>query len=231
MFQSNSIYILMVTSGVLGGFGHCLGMCGPIVTSCSLIIKNKSMVPHLLYNLGRISTYAFLGGIVGMTGSLIGITGNTQVFQKVVMVLAGVLIMIMGMSLAGWFPFIVYTENHGNFFSSLSEKAKTIISGDVKVSSFFPAGILLGFIPCGLVYTALLAAARAGMDAENHFYGFLSGTVLMWLFGIGTMPSMLLLGKIANSISSKIRGHLYRLSAMIMIVMGLIFLLKAIKKF
>jgi sulfite exporter TauE/SafE len=228
MFQNDSIYALMFTSGLFGGFGHCIGMCGPIVTSCSLVIKDKSIVPHLFYNLGRISTYAALGGIIGMTGSFIGIAGHTLAIQKSVMIFAGVFIVIMGMGLAGWLPVIKYIEGRGKVLSSFLEKVRNIISGDIRASAFYPAGILLGFIPCGLLYTALLTTARAGMDADTHFSGFLTGTLLMGLFGIGTFPAMLLFGKAVNIMSSKLRTNLYRLSAIVMIVMGLIFIVRAV---
>ena len=228
MFKSNSIYLLMVTSGLLGGFGHCLGMCGPVVTSCSVVIKDKRLFPHFLYNLGRISTYAFLGGIVGMTGSFLGIAGHLYGIQKYIMIFAGTSIILMGSGLAGWLPVIKYIEGRGTLLSNILCKLKEITSGNIKNASFYSAGVLLGFIPCGLVYTALLAAASAGMEAGNHFIGFLNGFLLMSLFGIGTLPAMLLLGKIINMISIKMRAKLYRLSAIVMIMMGVIFIARAI---
>jgi sulfite exporter TauE/SafE len=227
MFTNNSIYFLMLTSGFLGGFGHCLGMCGPVVSSCSMAIKNKRLFPHILYNLGRISTYAFLGGIVGMTGSFLGVAGHLYGIQKYIMVFAGISIILMGIGLAGWLPVMKYIENQGTLLANILSKLKEITSGDINTASFYSAGVLLGFIPCGLVYTALLAAASAGMEAGNHFIGFLNGILLMSLFGIGTMPAMLLLGKTINTISIKMRARLYRLSAIVMIMMGVIFIARA----
>jgi len=218
----------MVTSGLLGGFGHCLGMCGPVVSSCSMAIKNNKLIPHILYHLGRISTYAFLGGIVGMTGSFLGIAGHLYGVQKYIMLFAGISIIVMGIGLAGWIPLMKYIENRGTLLAGILSKLKAMTSGNITNASFYSAGVLLGFIPCGLVYTALLTAASAGLESGNHFSGLLNGILLMSLFGIGTMPAMLLLGKIINIINIKMRATLYRLSAIVMIIMGIIFIVRAI---
>jgi sulfite exporter TauE/SafE len=227
MFKNSPIYILMLTSGFLGSFGHCLGMCGPVVSSCSVAIKNKRLFPHLLYNLGRVSTYSLLGGIVGMTGSALGTAGHFYGVQKYIMLFAGISIILLGAGLAGWLPIIKYIENRGTLLANLVSRLKKITSGNMNTASFYSAGVLMGFIPCGLVYTALLTAAGAGMGAGNHFAGFLNGTLIMFLFGIGTMPAMLLLGKIINTITIKMRATLYRLSAIVMIMMGIIFIIRA----
>ena len=218
----------MLTSGLLGGFGHCLGMCGPVVSSCSMAIKNKKLIPHILYHLGRISTYAFLGGIVGMTGSFLGVAGHLYGIQKYIMMFAGISIILMGIGLAGWIPIMKYIENQGTLLAGILNKFREITSGNLKNASFYSSGVLLGFIPCGLVYTALLSTASAGMESGSHFIGLLNGILLMSLFGIGTMPAMLLLGKIVSTINIKMRATLYRLSAIVMIMIGIIFIVRAI---
>ncbi len=223
---TESVYILMFTSGLLGGFGHCLGMCGPIVASYSVAIKSKTLIPHILYNLGRISTYALLGGIIGMSGSFISIIGNIQGIQRFIMTISGITIILMGFGLAGWLPLIKYFKKRDILSSHFLNKISKLSSGNITMTSFYPIGIFLGFIPCGLVYTALIATARIGMEAENYFFGFLDGILMMLLFGIGTMPSLLLFGKIINVIGVKIRVRLYRLSAIVMIIMGILFIVR-----
>jgi sulfite exporter TauE/SafE len=66
------------------------------------------------------------------------------------------------------------------------------------------------------------------MEAENHFLGFVEGILLMLLFGLGTMPSLFLFGRIINIIGVKMRARLYRLSAIVMIIMGIIFVVRSI---
>lgn len=226
MFTIKSVYILMFTSGLFGGFGHCLGMCGPIVASYSVALKGKTLVPHILYNLGRVSTYVLLGGMVGMTGSFIGIAGHIQGLQRFIMILSGIMIILMGLGLVGLVPKISFMKNRGLLLFSFIKRINHLSSENLTIGSFYPIGIFLGFIPCGLVYTALIAAARSGMEAENHFLGFFEGIVLMFLFGLGTMPASLLFGKVMSIIGEKMRVRLYRLSSLIMIVMGLIFVIR-----
>ena len=92
------------------------------------------------------------------------------------------------------------------------------------IGTYYPMGIVLGFLPCGLTYTALLAAARAAMGAENAFTGMLLGALMMMLFGIGTAPALILVGKVVNSISRRMRKWFYRVASVIMIATGVWFL-------
>lgn len=228
MYTSESIYMLIFTSGLLGGFGHCLGMCGPVVASYSVAVRSSSMAPHILYNLGRISTYSLMGGIAGMTGSFVGLTENIHGLHRGAMILAGIVVVLMGLGLAGWLPSIkVLKRGESPFSGFISSLIKNNLTG-MTAGAFYPMGLLMGFIPCGLVYTALIATARAGMEADFHFIGFLEGTAMMLLFGLGTAPSLLLFGKIVNTIGLKLRLRLYRLSAVVMIIMGLLFISRAL---
>ena len=77
MSSIEALYLTFLTTGFVVGFGHCIGMCGPIVVSFSLNLKTKGvMVPNLLYHVGRITTYAVLGGIMGATGAFTLITAG-----------------------------------------------------------------------------------------------------------------------------------------------------------
>ncbi len=219
------IPLLMFTIGFTGGFGHCIGMCGPIVTSYSLAITNRSIFPHILYNLGRLSTYALLGGILGFTGSFVGITGHFKEIQKAIMIIAGGLIVLMGLGMLGWFSPIKYLENKISLFPIIS-KTLNSFSREPKTALFYPMGILMGFLPCGIVYAALIAAARQGMEADSHTAGMLSGAVLMLAFGLGTVPPLLILGKVIHIIGIRMRARFYMVSAVIMMVMGVIFIVR-----
>ncbi|UCG79550.1 MAG: sulfite exporter TauE/SafE family protein [Nitrospirota bacterium] len=220
------MYIMMFLTGLSGGIGHCIGMCGPIVAAYSLSTSNKNMTPHLLYNLGRVTTYSLMGGIVGLSGSFLTITGRFETIQKAVMLTAALLIILMGMALAGWIP--VTARVRKRFASSgLMNKAAGMFSSGLTVGAYFPMGIVLGFLPCGLVYTALLLSARAGMEATSAATGLLGGASMMLLFGVGTSPALLMFGKIVSAIGSKMRERLYKLSALLMIAMGIMFLIRS----
>ena len=159
MSSTEAIYLILFTSGFTIGFGHCIGMCGPIVVSLSLSLKGRGViVPHLLYNGGRITTYGLLGGVMGATGAFTLITANIASLQKGVMILAGIFIIAMGLAMAGLIPvgsiFGDYCNPQGILgrgFRKLSQTKST--------ATYFPLGMLLGLLPCGPVYTALLVAA------------------------------------------------------------------------
>ncbi len=234
MLPTDSLYLLMFTSGILGGFGHCVGMCGPVVATYSLGL-GRGIAPHLLYNLGRILTYGILGGIVGMTGSFVGVVGPIERFQKIALGIVGIAMVIMALSIGGWMP-LVRSRGRSEEAGGRNAPISRFISGVVKfisgtrtVGSYFPMGLILGFIPCGLLYTALIAAAGEGVGARNHVEGFLRGMALLLLFGVGTSPALLLLGRIVSMKAALIRGRLYKASAAVMIVMGILFVYRAVR--
>ena len=230
MFTTKSIYFLIFISGFLGGFGHCIGMCGPIVASYCVAIKNQGLLSHFLFNYGRVTTYTILGGIMGVTGSFITTVEYIQELQKGIMIFAGIVIILMGLGLAGWLPVGNVTRYRDDTLSAPASffihKMRSVFSGKLPTGAFYPMGMAVGLIPCGLVYTALITTARAGMDAENYIIGGLKGMLLMFLFGLGTLPALLMFGKLVNVISIKMRARLYKLAALVMIAMGILFLMR-----
>jgi len=229
MSSTETIYLVLFSTGFAVGFGHCIGMCGPIVASLSLSLKGRGVIiPHLLYNTGRITTYGLLGGAMGATGSFTSVTAGIASLQKGVMIFAGILIVLMGLAMAGWIPlgsiFGDYYKPGGllsRTFGRLSETRSTL--------TYYPLGMLLGLLPCGPVYTALIAAARAGMEAQSTFKGSLVGVGLMLSFGLGTIPSLLVVAKLANLGWLKRRDTLYKISSLLMIGVGIYFVVKAIR--
>lgn len=229
MSSTETIYFVIFTTGLAVGFGHCIGMCGPIVVSLSLSLKGRSiLVPHLLYNGGRLTTYGLLGGVMGATGSFTRVISNIASLQKGVMIFTGILIVVMGLAMAGWIPlgqiFGDYYNPQGVLsrgFRKLSEARST--------AAYYPLGMLLGLLPCGPVYTALLAAARAGMEARNTVAGFIIGVGLMVSFGLGTVAALLLLAKLADVGWLKRRDVIYKISSVIMIILGIYFVIRAIR--
>jgi sulfite exporter TauE/SafE len=229
MLSTETIYFILFSTGFTVGFGHCVGMCGPIVASLSLNLKGRGvLVPQLLYNAGRISTYGLLGGVMGVTGSFTRVTASIASLQKGVMVFAGMLIVLMGLAMADWIPlgaiFGDYCNPKGILsrgFQKLSETRSTV--------TYYPLGMLLGLLPCGPVYTALVAAARTGMEAQNSPEGFLLGMGLMLSFGLGTVPALLLIAKLTDLGWLKRRDVIYRISSVMMVVVGIYFVVKAIR--
>jgi uncharacterized protein len=224
--MSSAPLLAMLLSGIAGGFGHCISMCGPVVGALSVGETRKGLLHHLLYNLGRVTTYTILGGMVGLSGSFLVLATSIEHIQRAIMIIAGFSIILMGLSTAEWLPLPASTKscNPGN---SLMQKIMALFKAPRSIGSYYPMGIVLGFLPCGLTYTALLAAARAAMDAENAFAGMLLGALMMMLFGIGTAPALILVGKVVNTISNNTRKWFYRLASLIMIATGVWFVVSA----
>ena len=228
MLSTETLFLLYLSTGFTIGFGHCIGMCGPIVVTFSLNLKEKSiLVPHLLYHLGRIITYVILGGVVAVAGSFTMVAAHIERVQKGVMVFAGALIVLLGLAMAGWLPI-------GRIFGNHSSPGRWISKGFgrlLKVKSaivYLPLGLLLGLLPCGPVYTALLGAARVGMEGNTIYQGMLNGMGLMAAFGMGTVPALFLVAKLADMGWLKSRAIIYKAGAVLMIVAGLIFIVKAV---
>ena len=229
MSSTDSLYLVFLVTGFTVGFGHCVGMCGPIVVSLSLNLKGRNvLIPHLLYNAGRVITYAILGGFAGTLGSFTILTSSILSLQKGVLIFAGILVLLMGLAMGGWISFgRIFGD--GDSSSSLFSKSFHRLSAARSPMVYLPLGLLLGLLPCGPVYTALIASARAGMAAQNAVQGFLSGMGLMLAFGIGTVPSLLLVGKLAGLGWIKSRHLFYKASSALMVLVGIYFIIQGIR--
>lgn len=229
MSSIETLYIVFFTTGFTVGFGHCIGMCGPIVVSMSLNLKGKGVwTPNLLYHTGRITTYGILGGILGVTGSFVRVTAGMASLQKGVLIFAGLIIIVMGLGMGGWISM-------GRIFGDDYRAEGIITRGFSKLSqipsttAYFPLGLLLGLLPCGPVYTALIASARAGMEFQSAFQGGLAGTGLMVVFGIGTIPALLLVARLASMKWLQYRQVIYKVGSVLMIAVGVYFVIKGIR--
>ncbi len=210
---------LFITASLLVGFGHCIGMCGPIVMAYSINLGKSRLIPHILYNLGRITTYGFIGGIAGLIGSMVIVTESIEGYQNYVMLFVGILMVVMGLSLSGWLPAFKYLEKI-NFISSAVHKGIKFLSSTKSSGLYYPMGIILGFLPCGAVYTAILFALNKGAGVNSPVEGFLIGMMVLLIFGISTMPAMLLTGKITSLIGGWLRSKLYTVSGILVMLMG-----------
>jgi len=222
------LYLIFLTTGFTVGFGHCIGMCGPLVVSLSLNLKGKNLfLPHLLYNTGRVVTYTVLGGVMGATGSFTLVAAHIAGIQQGAMIFAGIIIIVMALAMSGWLPL-------GRVFGDYYNPDGIITRGFKKLSqvkstaTYFPIGLLLGLLPCGPVYTALLAAAGAGMNAAGTLEGIIKGMAVMMSFGIGTIPALFLIAKLVDMGWLKKREIIYRIGTILMIFVGLYFVVQGI---
>lgn len=223
-------YLAVFLIGLLGGFSHCIGMCGGFVMTYSLkLTENPShnnhnflqkFFPHLLYNSGRVFTYTILGEIFGILGSTLGFILAFKNFQGGLMLFAGIIMIVMGLDFAGFIP-----AHKPDTFPGIN-KFKNLVQAlfrRVNHRNIFGLGVVLGFLPCGLVY-AIGAKAAATQS-------FIGGGLTMLFFGLGTFPAMILTGLTAHLISEKLRSRLYKIAAILVIVLGLVTAIKSFKSF
>jgi len=220
-------YLALFLIGFLGGFSHCIGMCSGFVVTYTLkinendAIENPSrlqlLAPHLLYNSGRVLTYLILGELFGLLGSTLGVIFAIRNFQGALQLLAGFVMFVIGFDLAGWIPSLAPDSFPGiNKFKNLVQA----LFNRVNRRNIFGLGVVLGFIPCGLVYAAGAKAAAT--------QSILGGMLSMLFFGLGTFPAMVLMGVTAHLFSNKFRSRLYRAAAILVILLAIVTILRGI---
>ena len=196
-------------AGLLGGV-HCVGMCGGIVAAFSFR-ADGSTPPfrlHLAYNLGRISSYAVFGALAGTLGASLKLANFLPV-QTLLYVLAQVVMILLGLYLAGWSQWVLIFERAGG---ALWRAVKPLFQKLLPVKSVpqaVLAGMAWGWLPCGLVYSVLVSALAAGSAT--------SGAALMLAFGLGTLPNLLGMGLFARQIQPFMQQLWVRRSAGLMV--------------
>ncbi len=214
--------VLAAGTGLLGGFGHCAGMCGPLVASVTLVSTpafgaRRALGGQLLYNAGRVTTYACIGGVMGLTGSFVNTAGRLAGFQDAVAVAAGLLMIVMGLGAAG------VTRRLRGLEQRVTARVLRAVSGVVEGGGpgrFYALGLLLGFLPCGLSYSAFVGAAATG--------GLPQGMLFALAFALGTAPALLLVGTATTLLSARARGVLYRAGGVAVIAVGALFLARGL---
>jgi len=218
-------YALALATGFIGGFGHCIGMCGPLVASSALhtaAIDDASrasarIIPQILYNAGRLTTYGIVGAVMGLAGSFVNVASRLAGIQNSVMMIAGIIMVVMGLGILGLAGGTRWLERHNKLVLGV---AKTVFSSR-STGRYYPLGLVLGLLPCGLSYTAFIAAAGTGTP--------LAGLLTMVSFGVGTVPALALFGVAVAYFGSRMRARMQRAGGVAVIVMGLYYVLKGIQ--
>lgn len=224
-----SLFAAYLLTGITMGFGHCVGMCGPLVVSFSLNLGQRdATVPHLIYHCGRILTYTVLGAAMGATGSFTIIAVHVRNLQTGAMLFAGGIVIVMGLAVGEWVPQIRILNPQYAPLGLLARLFKKL-SRRSSVMAYLPLGLMLGLLPCGPVYTALLGAARAGMGAPHILQGMFTGMGLMAAFGLGTAPALFIVGKAANSGWMKFRTKFNKAGAVLLVVLGIYYIWEAFR--
>ncbi|MDG9924083.1 MULTISPECIES: sulfite exporter TauE/SafE family protein [unclassified Pseudomonas] len=196
--------------GLLGG-GHCLGMCGGLMGALTLAIPPEQRARRfrllLAYNFGRILSYTTAGLLIGLAGWAVASSPAAMVLR----VIAALLLIAMGLYLAGWWSGLTRIEALGRH---LWRHLQPIASRLMPVSSL-PRALLLGavwgWLPCGLVYSTLLWASSQGSPADS--------ALLMLAFGLGTWPVLLATGMAAERLTALLRQRGVRMAGGLLVIL------------
>jgi sulfite exporter TauE/SafE len=201
------------TAFLLGfvGSAHCAGMCGPLALALPHWGRGQTSfaVGRLLYNFGRIVTYALMGGAFGLLGQGVALAG----WQRWISLGLGALI-LLGLLVS---PRLVTQVPITRAVNWLKASLGALLQRRA-VPAMFGIGLLNGLLPCGLVYVACAAAISTG--------DILSGMRYMIAFGLGTVPMLLALSLLGSKLQFVLRFKVQRLIPVSLAVVGLLLVLR-----
>lgn len=201
--------------GLLGSI-HCIGMCGPIAFMLPVDRNNqvKQFFQVISYHLGRLTSYSFIGLVFGFLGRGFQLFD----FQQHLSIATGSLMIILVL-----FPGIVKKLKINGVIIRFISRVKNRLGQELtnkKNDTFFTIGFLNGFLPCGLLYMAILGAI-----ATHHI---LLGSLYMFLFGLGTIPLMSLIVYSGNISNNFIKQKLQRFIPFVIIIIGTLFIIRGL---
>ncbi|CAN7395935.1 sulfite exporter TauE/SafE family protein [Aquipseudomonas alcaligenes] len=210
MLELAPLLVSALILGLLGG-GHCIGMCGGLMGALTLAIPPEQRARRfrllIAYNLGRILSYTTAGLLIGLAGWAVASSPAAMVLR----VIAALLLITMGLYLAGWWSGLTRIEALGR---GLWRHIQPVASKLLPVSTLPRAlllGALWGWLPCGLVYSTLLWAASQGSASES--------ALLMLAFGLGTWPVLLATGLAAERITTLLRKRGIRIAGGLLVIL------------
>lgn len=197
--------------GLLASVSSCLAVVGGLVLSLSATVSKDSLndtKPLIFFHSGRIIGFALLGGILGLTGSLIGVNFT---FTSILGILASLVMIILGFNLVGLFKKtnITLSPKFFRFFQKI----------EYKPVAPFMLGVGTFFLPCGFTQSMQVVAVASG--------SFISGSLIMLAFSLGTLPVLSLLSFGYNRFSLKTKNSLllFKTAGIVVIGLGLLSLL------
>ena len=208
--------LLMLSMGLLGSL-HCIGMCGGLVSAVAMS-RPSIWWPGLFgYQLGRVTTYTVFGLVAGLFGTALGSIGG-WIMLRALAVIAGVIMIVFGLNLSGWLP-----DPLQRFTATISQRIGLArlahrLAGQASLSGWYVMGLTNGLLPCGLVYAALGLALASGDT--------ITAAIMMFFFGLGTIPSMMFAPSLVRKLTPELRGWSLRVAGIIVLVLGVMTMLR-----
>lgn len=205
-------YLVIFAAGMAGSF-HCIGMCGGFACALGRDPRGTAATAErqLLYNVGRVTTYCFLGAVAGALGLAIS-GGSFDAAQRVLAIVAGLLMIVVALQFFGLLQRL-HTLTSGFNATRLAASLRNLLASKSRLTPV-ALGVFNGFLPCPLVYAF---AAKAASTA-----GPLPGFLVMLAFGLGTFPAMLMMGSLGFMLSPVWRQRGVWVAASFLLVLGLI---------
>lgn len=204
----DSGFLALFLVGLLGGT-HCVGMCGGIVGALSMGAEGRWSL-HLAYNVGRILSYGAAGAIAGALGAAgMGLAGQEPA-RLVLYFLANLMLVALGLYLLGLTRALAFTERAGQSLWRRIQPLTRRFLPARRAAQAFPLGLLWGWLPCGLVYSALATALTAGSAGR--------GGLMMLAFGLGTLPNLLLAGMVLARLNEFVRRPVVRMASGLLVL-------------
>lgn len=216
---SSSSFWVLLSAGLLTGLSHCVGMCGPLVGAFTLrrrAERQEISTPLVLFQMGRLTTYLALGAIMGGIGYFLA--ALIQDWQTLLSISLGLLMALLGLGLLGFLPLQRWLASV-TLARLVSSWLKRLLAANQPFAPF-GLGLANGLLPCGPVYAMSLLAALSGSP--------LKGASIMLIFGLGTLPALLGFGLSVSLLSLRLRSQLYRIAALLVVMVGLQLILRGL---
>ena len=214
----NGIWIALGL-GFLGSL-HCVGMCGPLVLALPQPNGEyrrwaKLVSGRMLYNFGRVGTYAIMGAAFGLIGSAARLAG----WQQIVSVLTGSLILLWLLIPKKMLPQVALATRAANLINQLQVRFSPILRLNF-FSAQFGLGVLNGLLPCGLVSVAIAGAILQPT--------VLTSALFMALFGLGTFPALLFFGLLTGKLKNHFRFSMQRMLPAGLAIVAILLILRGL---
>ncbi|HTY02855.1 MAG TPA: sulfite exporter TauE/SafE family protein [Rhodocyclaceae bacterium] len=201
-------YALAFMTGLLGS-GHCLGMCGALVSGFFMKVRRGGTAAYIAYHGARLAIYSVVGLIAAAIGAVLVSTGIVGLAQGVLQIVAGTVVILLGLDLMGVSP-IRNTVG----FAPVAWLRKQFVAATRKgpVVGAAIGGAINGMMPCSMTMAMAVQATTAPSVPE--------GMLLMLAFGAGTLPSMMSASFLFGKLGPRLRGGLLRIAALFVIALG-----------
>ncbi|MDX8410025.1 MAG: sulfite exporter TauE/SafE family protein [Mariprofundales bacterium] len=211
-----STLLLMLSMGVMGSL-HCIGMCGGLVGVLSMSRPRVWWRGLMLYQCGRVTTYGVFGLLAGIGGVALATVGGVQL-QSLLALLAGGVMIMFALNLAGWLPDpLLHISGWVRKTSGLARLAQRVSHSG---GGWYVLGLVNGLLPCGLVYAALSLALAAGSAID--------AALMMVTFGLGTIPAMMLAPSLMRRLTPSLRTKALRIAALLIFGMGCVTIYRSV---